>query len=246
MKLLFLGSTGYHPNNRRHTACLMFPELGLVLDAGTGMFRVREHLQTPTLDIVLSHAHLDHVVGLTFLFDVLYEKNVQQVRVHGAAEKLTALAEHLFAPELFPVKPPFDWVPLAGPLTLADGGRLRYFPLEHPGGSLGFRIDWPDRSLAYITDTTARLDAPYVEEIRGVDTLIHECYFSDGYEAWAVKTGHSCATPVAQVAQAAEVGRLVVVHVNPLSAEEDPIGLPSIRKIFPNASIAHDNLELDV
>ncbi len=67
MLLNLLGTTGYHPNERRQTACFMLPELGIVLDAGTGMFRVHDHLQTDTLDIFLSHAHLDHILGLTFL-----------------------------------------------------------------------------------------------------------------------------------------------------------------------------------
>ena len=58
---LFLGTAGYHPSETRHTSCLMLPEVGVVLDAGSGMFRVRDLLTTKTLDIFLSHAHLDHV-----------------------------------------------------------------------------------------------------------------------------------------------------------------------------------------
>jgi transposase len=81
MKLLVLGSTGYHPNEHRHTACMMLPEIGVVLDAGTGMFRVGRHLQTSTLDIFLTHVHLDHVVGITYLFDVLNEKPLDAVRL---------------------------------------------------------------------------------------------------------------------------------------------------------------------
>lgn len=246
MKLHLLGSTGYHPNERRHTACFMLPEIGVVLDAGTGMFRVRDLLQTDTLDIFLSHAHLDHIFGLTFLFDVLHEKPMRQVRVHGDAAKLAAIDTHLFAPDLFPVKPPFNWTPLIGPVTLADGATLTHFPLEHPGGSLGLRIDWPDRSLAYVTDTTARAAAPYIDQIRGVDTLIHECYFPDGWDEWAAKTGHSCTTPVAQVAQAADVGKLVLVHVNPLSNDEDPIGLDVAQRIFPNTVLGVDGMVVEV
>lgn len=245
MKLLVLGSTGYHPNDRRQTACFLFPELGVVLDAGTGMYRVRDHLVTNTLDIFLSHAHLDHCFGLTFLFDVLYEKSMERVTVHGQDQKLAAIAEHLFAPDLFPVKPPFDWSPLVHEVQLADGGRLTHFPVSHPGGAIGFRIDWPDRSLAYVTDTTARADAPYVKQIRGVDLLIHECYFPDGFEALAEKTGHSCTTPVAEVAAAAGVQRLVLTHMNPLSTADDPIDIARARRIFPATEMAEDGLELD-
>lgn len=246
MKLLLLGSTGYHPNDRRQTACFMLPELGVVFDAGTGFYRVRDHLQTSTLDVFLSHAHLDHIFGLTFLFDVLFEKWMQHVLVHGEAQKLAAIQQHLLAPDLFPVPLPCQYRPLEGPVALADGSRLTFFPLEHPGGSVGYRIDWPDRSLAYVTDTTARENAPYIEHIRGVDTLIHECYFPDGLEAIAEKTGHSCATPVAKVAKAAEVKRLLLVHVNPQSLAHDPIGLETVRKIFPAAEIGDDGMEFDV
>jgi len=245
MKLLLLGTAGYHPNDQRDTACLMLPELGLILDAGTSMFRVRDHIQTSWLDIYLTHAHLDHVVGLTFLLDVLYQKQVDIVRVHGEVEKLSAVETHLFSEHLFPVPPPFKTVPLNGDESLPDGGRLRYFPLEHPGGSVGYRIDWPNRSMAYVTDTTAACDAAYVECIRGVDLLVHECNFPDGMESLAQMTGHSCTTPVAEVAAAANVGRLVLVHVNPLSKEEDPIGLATAQRIFPATELGFDRMEID-
>ena len=58
MKLVLLGTTGYHANDRRQTACVMLPESGVVFDAGTGFYRTAEYLQTDTLDVFLSHAHL--------------------------------------------------------------------------------------------------------------------------------------------------------------------------------------------
>jgi len=245
MLLHLLGTTGYHPNNRRQTACFMLPELGVVLDAGTGMYRARELLQTPHLDIFLTHAHLDHVVGLTFLFDVLCEKEMDRVHVHGEAEKLQAIETHLFSEPIFPVKPPFHWQPLEETVELPAGGKLTHFPLEHPGGAVGYRLDWPNASLAYVTDTTASPDAAYVERIRNVDVLLHECYFPDGWEEKAQLTGHSCLTPVAQVAAAADVDRLVLVHVTPFNEEDDPFGLDAARDIFPAIEIGDDGMTIE-
>jgi ribonuclease Z len=245
MKLVLLGTTGYHPNDQRQTACFMLPELGIVLDAGTAMYRVRDLLVTPQLDIFLTHAHLDHIVGLTFLFDVIYGKEVKRVTVHGTAEKLAAIREHLFAEPIFPVQPPCEFRPLSGEMPLAGGGRLRYFPLVHPGGTVGYRLDWPGHSMAYVTDTVARPDADYIQHIRGVDLLIHECYFPDSLREMAEKTGHSWTTPVAESARAAGVGRLILVHVNPIAPEEDPLGLAGARAIFPQTDIGYDRMVVE-
>ncbi|MCH2113555.1 MAG: MBL fold metallo-hydrolase [Pirellulales bacterium] len=245
MKLLLLGTTGYHPNDRRHTACLMLPELGVLFDAGSAMFRVGEYLQTSTLDIFLTHAHLDHVIGLTFLFDVAHGREIERITVHGEQEKLAAIRQHLFSRLLFPVEPPFETRPLEQEIALPGGGVLTHFPLKHPGGSVGFRADWKDRSMAYVTDTVAAADTDYVDKIRGVDLLIHECYFGDDMAEHAELTGHSCLSPVAQVAAAAEVGRMVLVHVNPLLANDKELGVAGARKIFPNIEIGVDRMELD-
>jgi ribonuclease Z len=245
MKLLLLGTAGYHPSESRHTACLMIPEAGIVLDAGTGFFRVRRHLQTRTLDILLTHAHLDHVVGLTFLLGTLCERTIDRVTIHAAAEKLAAVRQHLLSAHLFPAPLPCDWRPLeAGPVEIG-GARVTHFPLAHPGGSLGYRLDWPDRSLAYVTDTTAAADAPYVAALREVDLLVHECNFPDGHEAWAAKTGHSCASPVGRVAAAARAKRLVLTHFDPLADATQPIDLAAIRTIFPATELGYDGMQIE-
>jgi ribonuclease Z len=245
VKLVLLGTTGYHPNDLRHTPCLVIPELGIVLDAGTSLYRLREHLRTENLDIFLTHAHLDHVIGLTFLLGVLHGTSVKKVRVYGEAEKLAAVREHLFARLLFPVPLDAELCPLVGPVDLPQGGRLTWFPLIHPGGSVGFRLDWPGHSLAYVTDTTAEPGAAYVEHIRGVDLLVHECYFDDGQARFARATGHSSTSAVAQVAQEAGVRRMVLVHLNPMIAEHDPIDVDAARRIVPATELGVDGMELE-
>jgi ribonuclease BN (tRNA processing enzyme) len=246
MKLVLLGTTGYHPNDRRQTACVMLPELGVMFDAGTALYRASEYLETDSLDIFLSHAHLDHCLGLTFLFDLRAERpELDRITAHGEPAKLAAIREHLFSELLFPVLPPFEMRPLAPEIRLADGGVLTHFPLKHPGGSVGFRVDWPDRSLAYVTDTIASPTADYVDKIRGVDLLLHECYFDDDDPERADLTGHSCLTPVMQTAAEAGAGRLVLVHINPMMKDDRELSVELARPIFPYVQVGVDRMELE-
>lgn len=242
MRLHFLGTTGYHPNERRQTACLMLPEVGIILDAGTGLFRARDLIQTNSLSIFLTHAHLDHSIGITYLFDTLYGKDVPRVDVYAAESKIAALRDHLFHEAIFPAVPPIDFHALssATPLHLPQGGRLTAIDLQHPGESLGFRLDWPGHSMAYITDTMADVNEPYVTQIADVDLLVHECYFPDGEEHRARVTGHSCLTPVVEVARRANVRRLALVHTNPLDVELKLLDIAAARKTFANLLVPND------
>lgn len=245
MKFHFLGTTGYHPSESRHTACMMIPELGVVFDAGTGMFRVRDLIETTTLDIFLSHVHLDHVIGLSFLYDVLFGKEMDYVRVHVAQDKIEAIQKHLYSPDLFPVEPNFELVPLEKSIRVRDW-TLNTVLMEHPGGCHGMRLEHSGGSLAYITDTTADLDSAYVPFIQNVDVLIHECYFDDGWEDKASLTGHSCLTPVAQVAAAASAGQTWLVHVNPLEKADPPFDVGKVQSIYPNLRVASDGQVIEL
>ncbi len=245
MKLVLLGTGGYYANELRHTACLMLPEVGVMLDAGSGMFRVADYLATDRLDIFLTHAHLDHVLGLTYLLNVVTKEVQARTTVHGEAPKLAAIRTHLFAEPLFPVKPAFQMQPLMGEVALAGGGKLTHFPLAHPGGSIGFRLDWPGSSLAYVTDTRAAADAAYIEHIRGVNLLVHEANFDDEAGEMAEITGHSCLSDVAKVAAAADVGLLVLVHVDPQLKQDSALDLRPAQQIFQNTLLGTDRMEIE-
>src|SRR5215471_397172 len=148
MRLHFLGTGGYHPNERRHTACLMLPEAGVVFDAGTSFFRVADRLATRELQIFLTHAHLDHIAGLTYFIVPMLSGRLDRAVVYSTPEYLSAVQTHLFAQPVFPVNPGYEFRQLERHVALPGGGLLTHRRLNHPGGALGFRVDWPGKSLA--------------------------------------------------------------------------------------------------
>lgn len=250
MQIVCLGTTGFHPNARRHTASLLIPEVGVVLDAGTGIFRLADYLATDRIDLFLSHAHLDHTIGLTYLLETFGVDAYDKVTIHATAENVHAVRTHLFAPALFPVAPGYQFKQLGDSCELprnaaGDSGTMTTFPLKHPGGSIGMRLDWPGHSMAYVTDTTGTDDADYIEHIRGVDLLIHEANFPAGHDELAELTGHSCLDKVANIAAAADVGQLVITHVDPLLTKDEDFDLHEARSTFPNTSVAHDLLAIE-
>lgn len=252
MQVEFLGTAGYHPSEERHTSCVWVPDAapgaGFVLDAGTGFFRLAHKPLPARLHIFLSHAHLDHTAGLTYLLDVLYGRECR-ITLYGASGALHAVRHDLFDSPLFPL--PFSHAMQevqADSAFEVEGVRVRACDLTHPGGSFGYRFDWPQtaeagppKSLAYITDTSG--DARYLDFVSGVDLLIHERNFSDDLHQVADASGHCTSQAVARVARAANVKQLALTHFNPLP-QIDPASQDELSAEFPSAIFARDNLSL--
>ncbi len=239
MQVEILGTVGYHPTATRHTTCVFLPELGITFDAGTSFFRLLGRCPFEHLHIFLSHAHLDHIMGLTYFFSLILEHPEIQVSVHGDAGKLQSVRDHLFHPDIFRFVPAYNWQPLAGSSLQLGAAKISWFPLKHPGGAMGYRVDIAGHSLAYVTDTMADPNASYIEHVRGVDLLLHECNFPDGQEELARITGHSCLTPVVSLAATAQVKQLVLIHVDPMKhipAE----AIARSKEVFPNLSTSID------
>lgn len=248
MRLHCLGTVGYHPNDERQTSCYFLPKSGIVLDAGSGAYRLSKLIETETLDILLSHGHLDHTFGLTFLLDILFEKPVRRVRIWGESAKLEAIREHLFHPLIFPANLDAHWMPIDDLKDWQIGdAKISWRHQEHPGGSVAYRIDWPDnKRLVYATDTSGNTSEEHAAWTEHADLLMHECYFRDDSSTWAVKTGHCWTSRVAEIAKKSQPRRLLLTHINPLEQSKDPVEIESIRSgVQSEVILAEDGLVID-
>ena len=137
---------------------------------------------------------------------------------------------------------------LKGSEELSGGVTITPFPVSHRVNEscLGFRIDHPRGSLAYVTDTYGEPGASYRDSIRGVDVLLHDCYMADREAEIAKAIGHSHITPVSHLAAEAQVGRLVLIHLNAQRPESGEPELDLAYPIFPRTEVAFDGMEIEI
>jgi phosphoribosyl 1,2-cyclic phosphodiesterase len=200
-----------------------------VIDAGSGIVDLgRALIGAPerSVDILLSHLHQDHLIGLPF-FKPLKDPS-RHVRIHaGNLEGRTpeAALRKMFSPPLFPIEVDHQSknISFAGfrageTLTFEDGSIVRTVPLRHPGGATGYRFDVGGRSLAYISDFEHAgpvPDADLVEFVHDCDLVIYDAMYTvEDYppcKGW----GHSTIEAGLALCAAAGAKRLAAFHHNP-------------------------------
>lgn len=194
-------------------------------DAGTGLAAYRNYgLQLgPAVDIFLSHYHWDHIQGLTML-DELW-KGACDVRVWATPEAASVLTRAI-SPPLFPVSIADDstlrFAEMAEPVDLV-GCRITGFPVHHPQGARGFRIDGPNRSVGIVTDheSGTDIDAAIIEALSGIDVLIHDAQYlpeeAEPHRGW----GHSTFEDAATLAEAIGASELLLTSHDPIRTDDD-------------------------
>lgn len=101
----------------------------------------------------------------------------------------------------------------------------------------------PPRSYAYCSDT---MYLPrIVPQIQGVDLLFHEATFANTELARAKQTMHSTAQQAAQIAQAAQVKKLMIGHFSARYEDENTL-LKEASSIFPQTILAQENLKISL
>ncbi len=238
---LILGSGGWIPTETRETACVLLRsgDQALLLDAGSG---VRRLVSRPALlsgvarlDVVLTHFHLDHVCGLSYLPAL------------GLRAQVWAPGRWLYHAESSDLLGPLLRAPLSasapsaiGPIhELAAGEQdVGGFTLRaraqhrHWAPTAGLRVD---DEIALITDTA--YDPGSSELAMGVRHLLHEAWSASAAPESADRdaTGHDAAS----VADEAGVDELTLIHLNPLLSDHRPV-LDDARAVTPTARLGED------
>lgn len=205
----------------------------LVLDAGTGIRRLGATFgpDVRRIDLLLSHLHMDHILGLGFFRPL--EQPGQEVHIWGPPSTTMDLRARLaryLSPPLFPIRIRDLTCRLALHDVPLESFRIGGLTVEaalvcHPGPTVGYRITEGATSLAYVPDHEVALGArqfPQATEwtsgyslAAGADLLIHDTQYSAAEYPQRVGWGHSALPQVLRFAGLAGVKRLVTFHHDP-------------------------------
>lgn len=230
-------TVGYGGNTSCVEVCLDNGTV-FVLDAGTGIVELGLELArrgTRSVQLFLTHLHLDHVEGLRF-FAPMWNPEVE-LDIWGPPSPVSSLPERIaraFSPPLFPI----DLHDVPARVRFRDvpreawefGGAAMYADLVlHPGPTLGFRIEADGVTVAYIPDhepAFAGVTGRRRDWISGsgvaedVDLLIHDAQYSAEEYEERVGWGHSSVDDAVAFADAVGVRRLLLFHHEPRHDDE--------------------------
>jgi len=270
MRLTFMGVRGSTPATGApfvryggDTSCVAV-QLGdrsepeIVLDGGTGLRNLTAWCGDRPFGgtFLLTHLHWDHVQGLPFFPPGDRPDARVEVFLPAQGERDGAdLLGQLMSPPAFPITPgelggqwSFHAVD-AGPVPIAAelGAGVRAVDVTHKGGrTFGFILAFGGRRVAYLPDHAPALGLAeeLIDELRGVDLLVHGGQMLDGERAIADAYGHATIGDALDLAEAASVGSLVLTHHSPSRTDDQLDELAG--RLPAGVRLAHQGLELTV
>ncbi len=236
----------------------------LILDAGSGIRKLGAKIlkeKTQHINILFSHFHWDHIQGFPF-FGPVFNKKYSITMV--GERKMNFTLEQLFTAQLM-----FPYFPLSlGELEAKirfhelrkndtikmNNVTIKTACLNHPGGCIGYRIEYGGKSFVYATDTEhySCIDKSLYRLSLNADILVYDCnYTEDEYSGKSgpprTGWGHSTWKQGVKVAKAAEVRKFILFHHDPSHDDKFIDKLErEARKEFKESYAAYEGMEISL
>ena len=230
----FLGTGAGNCIHRAHTAIVLDCPDGtrLLLDAGSGNSVLRHGAELGFLaedfkHVLLSHRHGDHMGGMPHIQGrrTQVAPAASPLVVHSLEESLAGL-QNLFRAVSITHQVDQDgvttsdgnrvvaWHPVEADqwIQLGEETRASCFLVNHIGGAAGWRVETGGIAVVFSGDT--RYSESLVEASHGADLLIHEALSTEDDREGAARRGHCTAAEAARAARLADVGQLIITHID--------------------------------
>lgn len=194
----------------------------IIIDAGTGIRKLGTELPQETVHLFLTHFHWDHLQGLPFFLPLLETGNKVHFHSFTPVEETEKRLKRLMSSPYFTLD--FDAVGAEREYSTVDtafchgGLRVTAFPLNHPQGASGYRIEGYGASVVVATDVehgNAELDRVLRKNAAGADVLIYDAQYTPAEYVTRCGWGHSTYAEAACAAHDAGISKLVLFHHDP-------------------------------
>jgi cAMP phosphodiesterase len=253
MKIQLLASTFDETgvaSRRQHLACFVLDNR-LAIDAGSLAFAVSDEQRKSIRDIIVTHAHLDHIAGLPIFVDDLFSTLEAPLRVYGSADTIETLENHIFNWKVYPrfseLNNDFGAVLKYVRISALEKFEVAGFevipvPVNHQVETVGFVISNERKKIAFTSDT-AQTDSfwQFVNELPPLDALFIECAFPDRMAELAAASHHL--TPQIlkkELKKNKHSTRVFVINLKPVFREEicrelAALKIPNLEIMLPNS-----------
>lgn len=270
VQVTFWGTRGSCPASHTNffvhgcnTSCVSI-ELGetkLIIDAGTGIKNLGDSAfikEDKTINILLSHFHLDHTLGLPF-FEKMFDKDAI-INIYARPliyDNLYELMNSYFRPPFFPTEfmgkhsaadIRFNDLAESGLLHFQNDVKVEYCSVPHAEGSTSFKVILRDKSVCYMSDlelgpSLTEFDENLLAFARNTELLILDTFFigKDVIPGW----GHSSWEQGINFAKQADVKKAAMFHHN-ISSTDAMLDAcyEKYKDWFPGIVVAKDGLDI--
>jgi len=212
----------------------------IIIDAGSGIRPLGNKLYKEKLyelNLILTHAHWDHVMGFPFFKPIYSPKTIINIYGCGFAQSsITGIVSKTLSAPSFPV----DFSALSAKFTDYAACKRNFnigsvaierIYLNHPNHGLGYRFNEKGKSFVFLTDNELGHKHPggmdyndYVDFSKGANLFVHDSEYTD--EEYKLRTGwgHSSYTDALSLACDAGVKSFGLFHHNQERPDKDVDG----------------------